>query len=217
MFYLHCPDAQIPLEETLAGVNEAYKLGLFKRFGVSNFSAAEVSQTHEICSKNNYVLPTVFQGNYAPIARRLETEVFPTLRKLGISFYAYSPLAGGFLTKSKQQITEGAGRFNTNFMNGMYDDMYLRPAYLEVLEKWEAIAEEQGCSRAELAYRWVDFHSFLKVEHGDAMIVGASKFEQVEPTLKSVRNGPLKKEVVDKINGLWELLQHEAPLDAFAK
>lgn len=37
LFYLHSPDRQTPLEETLSAVNEAYKAGKFKRFGLSNY------------------------------------------------------------------------------------------------------------------------------------------------------------------------------------
>ncbi|KAJ9608851.1 hypothetical protein H2200_006622 [Cladophialophora chaetospira] len=217
IFYLHSPDVTVPLEETLAGVNEAHKLGLFERFGLSNYSTEEVVKVYDHCKAQGYVLPSVFQGNYAPVARKLEDLLLPTLRKLGIAFYAYSPLAGGFLTKTKQQILEGAGRFNTNFMGGMYDQMYLKDSYLNVLAKWEEIAEEQGCSRAELAYRWVISHSALKADYGDRIIVGASKFEQIEPTLQGLGKGPLKQTVVKRIDALWDTLRHEAPLDAFSK
>jgi aflatoxin B1 aldehyde reductase len=89
-----------------------YKTGAFKRFGLSNYAPSDVQKAYDICKKNNWVLPTCYQGNYSPVARRQETELFPTLRKLGIAFYAYSPLAGGFLTKTVEQIKDGAGRFN---------------------------------------------------------------------------------------------------------
>ena len=207
----------MPLEDTLAGVHEAYKQGLFTRFGLSNYSTEEVIKAYEICKANEFVLPTVFQGNYAPVARRLEKLLLPTLRQLGIAFYAYSPLAAGFLTKSKQQIMEGSGRFNKDFMGGMFDQMYRRPSYLEALAEWEDIAEEQGCSRAELAYRWVIHHSVLDARYGDAMIIGASKFEQLESTLKGIQNGVLKENVVKRIDAIWETVKHEAPLDAFSK
>ncbi|OQV07497.1 hypothetical protein CLAIMM_11923 [Cladophialophora immunda] len=217
VFYLHCPDVSIPVEETLDGVNEAHKLGLFKRFGLSNYPTEDVVKIHDHCKAQGYVLPTVFQGNYAPVARRLETLLFPTLRKLGISFYGYSPLAGGFLTKTKQQILDGAGRFNTDFMSGMYDQMYLKESYLQALAHWEDIAREQGCSRAELAYRWVAYHSALRTEHDDGIIIGASKFEQIEPTLQGLQKGPLKDSVVKRIDEVWETVKHDAPMDAFAK
>lgn len=63
-----------------------------------------------------------------------------------MSFYAYSPLAGGFLTKTKQQVLDGAGRFDKNTSIGqMYGGMYGKPSYLEALSEWEAIAKEEGC------------------------------------------------------------------------
>lgn len=155
IFYLHAPDASIPISETLAGINEAYKSGAFERFGLSNYKAEDVEKVYTHCKENRYVLPSAYQGNYSPVARLQETLLFPTLRKYGMSFYAYSPLAGGFLTKTKQQILDGAGRFNPNEPIGkMYSGMYNKPSYLEALETWDATAKEAGCSAADLAYRY---------------------------------------------------------------
>jgi len=217
IFYIHAPDAQTPLEETLSGVNEIYKSGAFKRFGLSNYTASDVEKVYEVCKSNDYVLPAVYQGNYSPVARRQETELFPTLRKLGIAFYAYSPLAGGFLTKTAQQIKDGAGRFSEEALGGMYRQMYMKPSYLEALAKWETIAKEEDCSRAELAYRWVTYNCPLKKEQGDAIIVGASSTEQLEQTLKGIQKGPLSKKACDGIDKVWEEIKHEAPLDNFAR
>ena len=111
IFYLHFPDRNTPLEETLAGVDAAYREGLFRRFGVSNFTAEAVQTIHDIATAKGYVLPTVYQGQYNPVARHFETDLFPTLRKLGMVFYAYSPLAGGFLTKTVEDFYAGKGRF----------------------------------------------------------------------------------------------------------
>ena len=102
-----------------------YKSGAFERFGLSNYPASEVQKVYDICEANGYVKPTAYQGNYSPVARKQETILFPTLRKLGISFYAYSPLAGGFLTKTKEDIEAGAGRFNKEALGGMYAEMYV--------------------------------------------------------------------------------------------
>lgn len=35
IFYIHAPDTTIPFAETLEGVNEVYKLGIFERLGLS--------------------------------------------------------------------------------------------------------------------------------------------------------------------------------------
>jgi aflatoxin B1 aldehyde reductase len=108
---MHAPDDCTPLSSTLAGVNEAYKKGYFSRFGLSNYRVEDVEAVYNHCNENGYVLPTVYQGNYSPVARKQDTLLFPTLRRLKIAFYAYSPLAGGFLTKTKEQVKQGAGRF----------------------------------------------------------------------------------------------------------
>ena len=112
IFYIHAPDASVPIADTLAGVNEVYKSGAFKRFGLSNYKVEDVRKVHEHCKERGYVLPTAYQGNYSPVARLQDTLLFPTLRELGMSFYAYSPLAGGFLTKTKEQLEKPIGRFD---------------------------------------------------------------------------------------------------------
>lgn len=217
VFYIHAPDAQTDINETVAGVDEVYKAGLFKRFGLSNYAAEDVQKVYDACKAKGYVLPTVYQGNYSPIARRQETVLFPTLRKLNIAFYAYSPLAGGFLTKTAQQIRDGAGRFSAEAIGGMYRDMYLKDSYLNALAKWEQIANEEGTTRAELAYRWVSYNSPLSNAHGDGIIVGASSLQQLEQTLTGIEKGRLSEKGVKAIDEIWESIKHEAPLDNFSR
>jgi len=215
VYYIHAPDSNVPLDETLLAINEIYKSGFFRRFGLSNYRAEDVEKVYNHCKENDYVLPSVYQGNYSAVARKQETVLFPTLRKLGIAFYAYSPLAGGFLTKSKQQIQEGAGRFNNpdNAISNMYTTMYAKPSYIEALKQWNVVAKEEGVSRAELAYRWVRYNSPLAVDQENAIIVGASSVEQLQDTLGWINNGPLSESTVEKIDQIWETIKHEAPLD----
>ena len=155
-------------------------------------------------------------GNYNPVARKQEELLFPTLRKLGVSFYAYSPIAGGFLTKTKQDIEDGKGRFNRhNPIGQMYHGMYAKPSFLEALAQWESIAKDEGVSRAELAYRWVTYNSPLKREYGDGIIIGASSLQQLKETLASVNAGPLSEKAVKRIGEIWKMIEHEAPLDNY--
>lgn len=203
------------MDETLSAINDIYKSGFFKRFGLSNYLAEDVQKVYDHCKAKGYVLPTAYQGNYNAVARKQETLLFPTLRKLGIAFYAYSPLAGGFLTKSVEQIKEGAGRFNTKSDPGMYTDMYSRPSLLEALAEWQAIAKEEGCTAADLAYRWVKYNSPLKPEQGDAIIIGASSKEQLKETLGSINSGPLSDKAVEKIDEMWKKVEKDAPLDNY--
>ncbi|KAK5127092.1 hypothetical protein LTR85_008452 [Meristemomyces frigidus] len=216
IYYIHAPDAEVPIENTLEGVQEVYKSGFFKRFGLSNFKAEDVQKVYDICKEKGYPLPSVYQGNYSAVARKQEELLFPTLRKLGMSFYAYSPIAGGFLTKTKQDVLDGKGRFDTSTPIGqMYAGMYSKPAYLDALVQWEQIAKDEGTSRADLAYRWVKYNSPLKPELGDAIIIGASSHKQLKETLDSINKGPLSDKAVKAIDGVWETISHEAPLDNY--
>jgi len=216
IFYLHAPDPSVPIASTLAGINALHHSGVFTRFGLSNFPASAVREIHAHCLAHSYIPPTVYQGNYSAVARRPEAELFRTLRELGIAFYAYSPLAGGFLTKTREQILEGAGRFHRETPMGMvYTGMYVRPAYLDALAEWEAVAREAGVERAEMAYRWVRFNSPLREESGDALIFGASSLAQVEQTLGWLAKGPLGEETCRAIDGVWRKIEHVAPLDNY--
>ena len=71
--------------------------------------------------------------------------------------------------------------------------MYKKLSFLEALEKWEDMAKEEGCSRADLAYRWVAYNSALKPDRGDGVVIGVSRLQQVEQTLKWVGHGAAEK------------------------
>ncbi|KAM6509743.1 hypothetical protein FALCPG4_017391 [Fusarium falciforme] len=215
VFYLHAPSYKTPFEETLAGVDAAYRAGIFRRFGLSNFPMKDVQRIYDICKKNNYVLPSVYQGNYSAITRKVEEELFPLLRKLGVAFYAYSPIAGGFLAKSAAQIRAGRTRFSPDQMYGLYHHMYVKDALLNALDDWEGIAAREGISRAELAYRWIVHHSELKGSYADGVVVGASRPSQLEETLSFCDGGPLTDAAVEGIQAIWDKVKDCAPIDNY--
>ncbi|KAE9363955.1 aldehyde reductase [Stipitochalara longipes BDJ] len=217
IYYLHAPDPRTPLEDTLAGVNELYAAGVFKRFGLSNFTAADVENTIRISKEHNYVLPTVYQGNYSAFARHTETELFPVLRKYGVVFYAYSPSAGGFLAKTSDILRNGGtGRWDAaTWYGAMYNAMYSKKSLLDGLDVWNEVAKGEGISGIEMAYRWIVHNSKLDGTLGDAVIVGANCAEQLQQTVGWVNKGSLSREAVSKIDSIWETIASDAPLDNY--
>ena len=164
----------------------------------------------------------MYQGNYNPVARRYDTTLIPLLRKLEIAFYAYSPLAGGFLVKDVATLTGGAsqrggeGRWDPSSRVGaLYHDRYNRPALIKALTDWQNLANEVGVSKAELAYRWVRFNSLLKPEYGDAIILGATNGKQLKETLAGIVKGPLEEGVAKRVDKIWEDVKEEAPIDNY--
>ncbi|KAK7018456.1 aflatoxin B1 aldehyde reductase member 4 [Favolaschia claudopus] len=219
VYYIHAPDASLDLEDQLKGINDAYKAGYFKRFGLSNFKASDVERVYDICKAKGYPLPSVYQANYNPVARKQETVLVPTLRKLNMALYAYSPIAGGLLTKTSDQMRArgaDAGRFaKGDEMEQLYGGLYNKPAFHEALDLWGEAAQEAGCSRAELAYRWVAFDSAVDPTYGDAVIFGASKFTQITETLGWLKKGSVGEKAKEKIDAIWKLIENDAPLDNY--
>lgn len=214
MYYIHAPDHRVPFKDTLEAIDELHKSGKFKRFGLSNFAPVEVEEICRIAQENNLVLPTVYQGNYNAVGRRVETELFPILRNYNMSFYAYSPIAGGFLTKTPADITNAKSRFDSDGPFGkMYNSLYNKPSLLGFLESFGKLAEEAGISKAELAYRWIVYHSELKGELGDGLIVGSRFGPHLTETLEGLRKGPLNEKIVGKLDELWKGVEKDSILD----
>ena len=88
ILYLHAPDQNARLESALAAVNRLHREGRIREFGLSNFSAWQTVQVYYKCKELGYVLPTVYQGNYNPLARQAEASLLPALRMCRMRFYA---------------------------------------------------------------------------------------------------------------------------------
>jgi len=78
---------------------------------------------------------------------------------------------------------------------------------------WEEAARAAGCSKAELAYRWVAFDSQLDSKYGDGIVFGASKLSQIKETLVWLKKGSVGQEAKATIDEIWEVVKKDAPLD----
>ncbi|KAG0246401.1 aflatoxin B1 aldehyde reductase member 2 [Mortierella sp. GBAus27b] len=205
VFYLHYPDRTTPIEETLKAVDDLYRQGLFERFGLSNYASWEVAQIHQICKTNGYVLPTVYQGMYNPIARSVVPELLPCLKKLNISFYAYNPLGGGLLSgkiKLEDDVTEGS-RYDPKTPYGNYfRERYWNRLNLEGVQILDAAAKANNLTMIEASFRWMKHHSGL--DGRDGFIAGASTVKQLEENLAAFDKGPLPQAMVDAFDQAWD-------------
>lgn len=210
MYYLHAPDRTVPLEETLRGVDEQYRAGKFARFAISNFQSWEVARLCEICKERGYVMPSVYQGIYNALFRAIEPELLPCLRHYGIAFYAYNPLAGGYLTdrykrEDSKESHEAGSRFDSSHWQGRaYRGRYWNDAYFDALELLRPVAKKHGLTEAECALRWMNHHSQLKRKNGDGIIIGASSKNHIEQNLKDFEKGPLPDDVVQALDQGWD-------------
>ena len=215
VWYLHGPDRQTDFLETVREVNNLYTQGLFKSWGISNFQAWEVSAVCEVCIAHDWKLPSVYQGIYHMFQRKIEEELFSCLRKYSIRLYAFQPLAGGFLTgrysKDQKEFEKGS-RFDPKIMQGrLHRDRYWNDTYFEGLEKLKSVGGKFDLTVAEIALRWLKWHSQLKAELGDAIIVGASSEGHLESNLVDLEKGRLPEEVVKVAEEVWFGVKGVAP------
>ncbi|KAI3369942.1 hypothetical protein L3Q82_024747 [Scortum barcoo] len=219
LFYLHAPDHQNPIQDTLRACNELHKEGKFKEFGLSNYASWEVAEIVSICRHNNWVAPTVYQGMYNATTRQVETELLPCLRYYGMRFYAYNPLAGGLLTgKYHYEDKDGSkpeGRFFGNSWAAAYQDRYWKQSHFQaidlVIKSLEAVYGSEKPTMTSAAMRWMYHHSQLKGDLGDGVIIGMSTMEQLQQNLAAAAEGPLDERVVAAFHEAWNLVAHECP------
>jgi len=211
LFYLHWPDHQTPIEDSLKAVNELYHEKKFKRFGISNYSAQQVEKIMDLCGKNNWVKPSVYQGMYNMITRNIE-DLFPVLRRHSIAFYAYNPLAGGLLTgKYSFEDQPNDGRFSVQTVWGQkYRDRYWKQSVFDQLAKVQSACQQHGISLASAAIQWMYWHSALVMN--DAVILGASSINQLKDNLDAAcAKESLPDSVVSAIEEAWTLARNDCP------
>lgn len=103
---LHWPSRRVPLEETIAALNESRERGDTRHIGVSNFGPDLLTQAAETSDA-----PLVNdQVEYHPF--RDQSEVLRAARGLGTSVTAYSPLAKGRVSGNEvlEQIGAAHGK-----------------------------------------------------------------------------------------------------------
>ncbi|KAF9429628.1 hypothetical protein BGZ94_010096 [Podila epigama] len=139
--------------------------------------------------------------------RQVERELLPCLRELGIRFYAYNPIAGGFLTGNYtiDGKVKDKTRFDTKTVLGSYyREQYWTPLYFDAVRDLKAVAEKHNIQLLDASIRWMNHHSGLGPN--DGLIFGANdRVEDLRYNLVSATTGgPLPKELVQAFEMTWE-------------
>jgi aflatoxin B1 aldehyde reductase len=210
LLYLHTPDNETPLEETLEACARLHEAGRFHRLGMSNYASWQVADAWHTCDREGWPRPSVYQGMYNAVTREVESELLPCLRHLGMAFYAYNPLAGGLLTGKHRSFRDDppAGRFRDN---PLYTPRFWKASYFEALEAVRAACASAGTSMTSAALRWMTHHSDLTGRPDDAVIVGASTMAQLEENLTALAASPLHESIVHALDDAWEVARPDCP------
>jgi aryl-alcohol dehydrogenase-like predicted oxidoreductase len=204
LYYLHQPDYDVPLEETLAALERMKQQGKIRFAACSNYASWQVCQMQWIADKQAYQPIRVAQPMYNLLARGIEQEFLPMAKEFGVSVLAYNPLAGGLLTGKHCHSRPAEG---SRFVhNQVYRDRYWHPRFLEAVDQLKSIAARENRTLIGLALNWLLQHSGIA-----GIVLGATSQEQLAFNLLALQEEPLDADTIRGCDQVWACLKGCTP------
>jgi voltage-dependent potassium channel beta subunit len=192
LIFCHRPDIHTPVEESVRAMTYLVNSGKALYWGTSEWSAAQIMEAYAVARQEHLIPPQMEQPEYSMFRReRVEREYAHLYTEIGLGTTVWSPLAGGLLTgKYNKGIPEGS-RATIEEYEWLRERFESEQALLNIekVKKLAPIAEELGCTMAQLALAWC-----LKNPNVSTAITGASRPEQVVENMAAL-------DVVDKLTG----------------
>lgn len=174
LLYVHEPDPDTPVEETLAALDELVRAGKVRYVASSNCAAWQIVEADWTARSRGLNRFIATQEEYSMIARDAEAEVIPVCKRYGLGLVPYFPLASGILTgkyRSGQSAPAGTRLAKTKSLA----DHFLTEANLALAGRLRAYAEARGKTLLHLAFAWL-----LRDPVVPSVIAGASTPEQLK-------------------------------------
>lgn len=147
LYYQHRVDPKVPIEDTVGAMARLVEQGKVRYLGLCEAGIDTIRRAHKVHPIS------ALQMEYSLWSRDVETKILPAIRELGISLVAYCPLGRGFLTgafRRRGDLIDGDRRHaHPRFQEGNFEQN------LDLLRPIERIAENKGCSMAQIALAWM--------------------------------------------------------------
>lgn len=188
IYFCHRPDPNTPIEETIHAMTDLARQGKILYWGTSEFDSLQLHNAHTKAKEWLAYPPRVEQPQLNLVARhKYAKDVGPAAENLGMGVVTWSPLASGLLTgKYDNELPEGARLWRSERLR----ESYLTDENRERVKKFKAVADDLGCTRAQLAIAWV-----MAQPGVSSVITGATKLEQLKSNL-----GALEVEITEEVS-----------------
>jgi len=147
LYYQHRVDPTVPIEDTVGAMKRLIEQGKVRYIGLCEAAPATVRRAHRIHPL------TALQSEFSLLYRVEAEEMLPTLRELGISFVAYSPLGRSWLTGRVESLADIPADDRRRDHPRFQDAHFARN--LELVQRIEPIAKEKNCTPGQLALAWL--------------------------------------------------------------
>ncbi|MCE4050303.1 MULTISPECIES: aldo/keto reductase family protein [Bacillaceae] len=207
LYQFHRFDSETPVEESLRALDDLTAQGKILYAGVSEWTAAQITDAAHIAKEKNLRPLISNQPIYNMMVRYIEKEVIPVSEKEGIGQVVFSPLAQGILTgkyKPNEQVPSESRAANEE--TNKWITSYLNDEVLTRVQKLSAIANGLGVELSQLALAWV-----LRQPNVSSAIIGASRPGQVEENVKA-SGLELNASVLEEIEAVLEEINTFVPI-----
>jgi aryl-alcohol dehydrogenase-like predicted oxidoreductase len=147
LYYLHRWDKKVPIEDSVGALADLVRQGKIRGIGLSEVSAATLRRAHAVHPI------TAVQTEYSLWTRNPEIALLQACKELGTAFVAFSPVARAFLTGKLLDVTTLEAKDIRRTMPRFEPANYA--ANLQLLPAYQAVANEVGCTPAQLALAWL--------------------------------------------------------------
>jgi aryl-alcohol dehydrogenase-like predicted oxidoreductase len=179
LYYLHAPDHDTRIEETVAAMARLLEAGKVRAWGVSNYASWQILEIESLCGASGVAKPVVSQVLYNLLIRQLDLEYFKYTRAHPIHTTVYNPLAGGLLA-GRVGRGEKAAKGSRFDGNRLYQGRYLNERMFDLVDDLAVVAREAGMSLVDLSYAWLAGRAGV-----DSVLVGPGSVEHLEVAISA--------------------------------
>ena len=181
LVFCHRPDPNTPIEETVWAMSDMITRGKALYWGTSEWSAEEIRTAYDLAERHHLHKPVMEQPQYNLFHRdRVEREYARLYDDLGLGLTTWSPLASGLLTGKYRNGVPSGSRAEVKGYTWLKENV-TDPGKNEIVGKLARVADELGCTLAQLALAWI-----LKNPRVSTVITGASRVEQITENMKAL-------------------------------
>jgi voltage-dependent potassium channel beta subunit len=186
LVFCHRADPDTPIEETVWAMSDLVASGKALYWGTSEWSADEIRAAIEIAERHHLHRPVMEQPQYNLLERRrVEREYARLFADYGYGTTVWSPLASGLLTGKYRDGVPADSRGALRGY-GWLAERLTDPVNVARVERLRPIAEELGCSLAQLSLAWCTTNPNVST-----VITGASRPSQVVENFEALDVIPL--------------------------
>ena len=171
LYYLHRPDPETPIADTLGALDDLVRAGKVREIGCSLFTASQLREARTAAGRGARFAGV--QNEYSLLVREPEREVLGECGRSGLAFVPYYPFASGLLT-GKYRRGQPAPAGTRLATNPGWNERFLTDPNAARAESLAAFAESRGHTVLELAFSWL-----LRHRQVASVIAGATSPEQV--------------------------------------